>query len=58
MIGGLRITPLLVIKTTVLLLVALWAGDRDQQFPRPPLQQHAELTPSIQVLIGKLIRIG
>ena len=32
--------------------------DRDQQLPRPPVQHVSGLTPSIQVLLGKLIRIG
>ena len=33
-IGGLRVTPLLVIKTTVLLLLTLWAGERGERLPR------------------------
>jgi small-conductance mechanosensitive channel len=45
-VGGVRVTPLLVIKTTVLLLLTLWAAN-----------VASDLTPSIQVLIGKLIRL-
>jgi small-conductance mechanosensitive channel len=57
-IGGLRVTPLLVIKTTVLLLVALWAATTTSNFLDRRVQHVSGLTPSIQVLLGKLIRIG
>jgi small-conductance mechanosensitive channel len=56
-IGGLRITPLLVIKTTVLLLLALWAAIAASDFLERRVRHSADLTPSIQVLIGKLIRL-
>jgi small-conductance mechanosensitive channel len=56
-VGGLRITPLLVVKTTALLAVALWASNAVSNFLDRRLQHFADLTPSIQVLIGKLIRI-
>jgi small-conductance mechanosensitive channel len=56
-IGGLRITPLLVIKTTVLLLLALWAAIAASDFLEKRVRHSADLTPSIQVLIGKLIRL-
>jgi small-conductance mechanosensitive channel len=56
MLGGLRITPLLVLKTSVLLLVTLWAAGATSDFLDKRV--HAtDLTPSIQVLIGKLIRL-
>ena len=32
-------------------------GERGQRLPRPPRARGADLTPSIQVLIGKLIRL-
>jgi small-conductance mechanosensitive channel len=57
MIGGLRITPLLVIKTTALLLLTLWAANAISNFLDKRVQNFADLTPSIQVLISKLIRI-
>jgi small-conductance mechanosensitive channel len=57
-IGGLRVTPLLVIKTTVLLLVALWIGAAISNFLDRRLQATTELTPSVQVLLGKLVRIA
>lgn len=58
LIGGLRVTPLLVIKTTVLLLVALWAATATSNFLDRRVQHVSGLTPSIQVLLAKLIRIG
>jgi small-conductance mechanosensitive channel len=57
-IGGLRITPLLVLKTAVLLAVALWAATMASDFLDRRVQRVTGLTPSIQVLLGKLIRIG
>ncbi len=56
-IGGLRVTPLLVIKTTVLLLLTLWAANATGEFLERRMRSVADLTPSIQVLIGKLIRL-
>jgi len=56
-IGGLRVTPLLVIKTTILLLVTLWAANVAGDFLDRRVRLSADLTPSIQVLIGKLIRL-
>jgi small-conductance mechanosensitive channel len=55
--GGLRITPLLVLKTSVLLLVTLWAAVATSDFLEKRVQRATDLTPSIQVLIGKLIRL-
>jgi len=56
-IGGLRITPLLVIKATVLLLLALWAANAASEFLEKRVRRSADLTPSIQVLISKVIRL-
>jgi len=56
-IGGLRVTPLLVIKTSVLLMLTLWAANTASDFFDRRVQSSADLTPSIQVLIGKLIRL-
>ncbi len=58
MLGGIRVTPLLVIKTAVLLSVALWAATATSNFLDRRVQHATGLTPSIQVLAGKLIRIG
>jgi small-conductance mechanosensitive channel len=57
MVGGLRITPLLVLKTTALLLLTLWAANAISNFLDKRVQNFTDLTPSIQVLISKLIRI-
>jgi small-conductance mechanosensitive channel len=56
-IGGLRVTPLLVIKTSVLLMLTLWAANAASDFLDRRVRSAADLTPSIQVLIGKLIRM-
>ena len=58
LIGGIRVTPLLILKTTVLLAVALWAATATSNFLDRRVQHVPGLTPSIQVLLGKLIRIG
>jgi small-conductance mechanosensitive channel len=57
MLGGLRVTPLLVIKTSVLLLLTLWATNAVADFLDRWLQTSTDLTPSIQVLMSKLIRL-
>jgi small-conductance mechanosensitive channel len=56
-IGGLRVSPLLVIKTSVLLMLTLWAANSASDFLDRRVRSTADLTPSIQVLIGKLIRL-
>src|SRR5690348_7256081 len=56
-IGGLRISPLLVIKTAVLLMLALWAATAAGDFFDRRVRSATDLTPSIQVLIGKVARL-
>ena len=58
LIGGIRVTPLLILKTVVLLSVALWAATATGNFLDRRVQHVSGLTPSIQVLLAKLIRIG
>jgi small-conductance mechanosensitive channel len=58
MIGDTRVTPLLLIKTTVLMLVALWLANTVSDFLEKRVRGVTDLTPSIQVLINKLIRLG
>jgi small-conductance mechanosensitive channel len=58
MLGGIRLTPLLVLKTAVLLLLALWAATAASNFLERRVQAVPDITPSVQVLLGKLIRIG
>jgi small-conductance mechanosensitive channel len=55
-IGGLRVTALLVLKTAALLLVSLWGAVFLSNFLDKRLKTYNDLTPSIQVLLGKLAR--
>ena len=57
-IGGLRITALVALKATVLLLLALWAATSASNFLDRRLRSYPDLTPSIQVLLGKLARVA
>ncbi len=57
-IGGLRITALVALKATVLLLLALWAATSTSNFLDRRLRSYPDLTPSIQVLLGKLARVA
>ena len=57
-IGGLRVTALLVLKATALFLIALWAATAAGNFFERRLRGVSDLTPSVQVLLGKLIRIA
>ncbi|MGH6768418.1 MAG: mechanosensitive ion channel family protein [Xanthobacteraceae bacterium] len=57
-IGGLRITALLALKTAALLLLTLWIAVVLSNFFDMRLRTYQDLTPSIQVLLGKLIRIA
>lgn len=57
-IGGLRVTPLLVLKTTAFLLLALWAANAASNFFEKRVHGLSDLTPSVQELISKLIRIA
>jgi small-conductance mechanosensitive channel len=55
-IGGLRVTALLALKTAALLLVSLWGAVAISNFLDDRLKTYKDLTPSIQVLLGKLAR--
>jgi small-conductance mechanosensitive channel len=57
-IGGLRLTPLLLIKAGALLVVALWATNVASNFAESRITRATDLTPSVQVLLTKIIRIG
>ena len=57
-LGGLRITPLVIIKASVLMVMLVWAASAAANFLDKQLRGFADLTPSIQVLLSKLIRIG
>jgi len=57
-IGGLRLTPLLLIKAGALLVAALWLTNIASNFIESRITRASDLTPSIQVLLIKIIRIG
>lgn len=56
-LGDLRLTPLLLIKLGVLLAVALWLSSLASNFLEGRINQSHDLTPSIQVLLVKLVRL-
>ncbi|WP_315761347.1 MULTISPECIES: mechanosensitive ion channel family protein [unclassified Bradyrhizobium] len=57
-LGGLRLTPLLVIKLGVLLIAALWLTNIASNFVEGRITRSTDLTPSIQVLLIKMVRMG
>jgi small-conductance mechanosensitive channel len=57
-LGGLRLTPLVLIKLGALLILALWLTNIASNFAESRINRSADLTPSIQVLLGKMIRMG
>src|SRR4030081_1485355 len=57
-LGGLRLTPLVLIKLGALLIVALWLANVASNFAEGRINRSADLTPSIQVLLVKMIRMG
>jgi small-conductance mechanosensitive channel len=57
-LGGLRLTPLLLIKLGVLLAVALWLANIASKFLEGRITRSHDLTPSIQVLLIKMVRLG
>jgi len=57
-LGGLRLTPLLLIKLGALLIVALWLTNVASNFAESRINRSNDLTPSIQVLLVKMIRMG
>jgi small-conductance mechanosensitive channel len=57
-LGGLRLTPLVVIKLCVLLIAALWLTNIASNFVEGRITRSSDLTPSIQVLLIKMVRMG
>jgi small-conductance mechanosensitive channel len=57
-LGGLRLTPLLAIKAVLLLIAALWLTNIASNFAESRINQSSDLTPSLQVLLVKMIRMG
>jgi small-conductance mechanosensitive channel len=56
-VGSLRLSLLLLLKTSGLMLLTLWAAITASNFLDRRLRASTDLTPSIQVLIAKLIRL-
>ena len=57
-IGGLRLTPLVLIKFGLLLAVALWVTTIASNFAESRIVKSSDLTPSIQVLLIKIVRLA
>lgn len=57
-LGGLRLTPLLLIELGVLLILALWLTNIVSNFAESRITGSADLTPSLQVLLVKMVRTG
>ena len=57
-VGSFRLSLLLVTKVTILLLVALWVASTISAFVETRVQHTKELTPSIRVLIAKVVRLS
>jgi small-conductance mechanosensitive channel len=56
-LGELRLTPLLLIKLGVLLIVALWLTNIASNFVEGRITRTGDLTPSVQVLLVKIVRL-
>jgi small-conductance mechanosensitive channel len=57
-LGGLRLTPLVLIKLGLVLVAALWLTNIASNFAESRINRSTDLTPSIQVLLVKMIRMG
>jgi len=57
-LGDLRLTPLLLLKLGALLLLTLWLTKIASNFAEARINRSTDLTPSIQVLLVKMIRMG
>jgi small-conductance mechanosensitive channel len=57
-LGDLRLTPLLLIKLGALLMLALWLTSIASNFVEARINRSTDHTPSVQVLLVKMIRMG
>ncbi len=57
-VGDVRISALLVIKTIALVLGLTWLATNTGNFVETRVRAMSDLTPSLQVLIGKLVKIS
>lgn len=56
-VGGLRLSPLLILKLSVMLAIALWLSNIASKFLEARIHRSHDLTPSIQVLLIKMVRL-
>jgi small-conductance mechanosensitive channel len=56
-LGGIRMTPLLIIKAGVSLAIALWLASVISKFLETRINSSRDLTPSLQVLLSKMVRL-
>jgi small-conductance mechanosensitive channel len=56
-LGGIRLTPLLIIETAVSLVIALWIASVISTFLESWINSSPDLTPSLQVLLTKMMRV-
>ncbi|CEG10613.1 Potassium efflux system KefA precursor [Afipia felis] len=56
--GTLRLTPLVLIKAGVLLAIAMWLVSAAGNFIEARIARSRDLTPSVQVLLIKLVRVA
>ncbi len=57
-LGAMRLSALTLLKAAVLLTAAVWVANVVGNFVDEQVRNSQELTPSIRVLIGKLVKIG
>ena len=57
-IGQMRLSALLVLKAALFLFLAVWLAVVAGRFLDNQVQKSDELTPSIRVLVGKVVKIG
>jgi small-conductance mechanosensitive channel len=57
-LGDLRLTPLLLIKAGALVIFAVWLTNIAANFAESRINRSTDLTPSVQVLLVKMIRMG
>ena len=56
--GTLRLTPLILVKAVVLLAIAMWLVSAVGNFIESRIARSQDLTPSVQVLLIKLVRVA
>lgn len=56
-LGGIRVSPLLIIKTTIAMVIALWLSSVISKFLESRITSARDLTPSLQVLLIKMVRL-